>query len=228
MGLSCVQPPPRLHLRLCSAPADARATPDAQRRLRLDHPPARLVEGVTAALLSCRSLRRLAIPNWWLSPFPAAPAAAPASPALPHLQSLHLHVQRVLDEPALAVLLDASPHLQELIILGCRPLPYDVMVWAGDRCHELSSASAVQPHLPRRSPPVLRRTPPRPAVRSLRLLSDSLHSLPPPPRPAGSRVAGGAPGAGLEAGPADRAEEGVAGRDGVDAAGRAEQVPDRG
>ena len=41
-----------------------------------------------------------------------------------------------LDEAKLAVLLDAAPHLLELT-LHSSPLPYDVLLWVGQRCHEL-------------------------------------------------------------------------------------------
>ena len=98
----------------------------------VDRQPAAIGQQMTAALLSCRSLRRLLISDWWLS----VSVAAPPSPALPHLESLHVDVVKGLDEATLAVLLDAAPHLQELT---CEwgPLPYDVVLWVGSRCHEL-------------------------------------------------------------------------------------------
>ena len=36
----------------------------------------------------------------------------------------------------MAVLLDAAPHLQELTLLSSA-LPYDMLPWVGERCHEL-------------------------------------------------------------------------------------------
>ena len=92
-------------------------------------------EAMTAALLSCHSLRRLHITNWWLSP-----SASPPSPALPQLESLHVEVTSTegIDETTLAVLLDACPHLQELTIQGCL-LSYDVLLWIGGRCHALKT-----------------------------------------------------------------------------------------
>ena len=99
----------------------------------IDEPqPVTIAKAMTAALLSCHSLRRLRITDWWLSPS----VAASSSPPLPFLESLELDVLTRLDEATLAVLLDASPHLQELTLLSVA-LPYDVLVWVGERCHEL-------------------------------------------------------------------------------------------
>ena len=103
---------------------------------------------LTAAPLSCHSLRRLLITDWWLSPnLPASP-----SPALPHLDSLHVEVVMGIDEETLAVLFDAAPHLQELT-LDTQPLDYDVLVWVGDRYHELRTLiiqeHTIEPTTPR-------------------------------------------------------------------------------
>ena len=76
-------------------------------------PSAAAADAMTAALLSCHSLRRLQVASWWLAPSASPPATA-SSPALPHLQSLHLDDASSIDEATLAVLLDQSPHLQEL------------------------------------------------------------------------------------------------------------------
>ena len=72
--------------------------------------------------------------DWWLSPF----AHTPAYPSLPHLEWLSVDVMRLLNEATLAVLLDAAPQLQELT-LHSAPLPYDVLLWIGDRCHQLQT-----------------------------------------------------------------------------------------
>ena len=88
---------------------------------------------MTAALLSCRSLRRLRIADWWLS----TSVRAAASPALPRLESLRVDVVQGIDEPTLAVLLDEAPGLQDLHIRSGSPLPYDVLLWIADRSHEL-------------------------------------------------------------------------------------------
>ena len=107
-------------------------------------PPQELAEAMTAALLSCHSLRRLLVTDWWLS----SSAAPPICGALPHLESLELEIvtetprRRVgermdlLDEATLAILLDAAPHLQELHLRAQR-LPCDVLLWTAARCHEL-------------------------------------------------------------------------------------------
>ena len=93
---------------------------------------------VSAALLQCGQLRSLRVPEWWLYPLPqpTPTASSPITPALPHLQTLTLDVVRGVDEVTLAVLLDESHSLQELTLLGS-PMPYDVVVWVGKRCHEL-------------------------------------------------------------------------------------------
>ena len=98
----------------------------------VDPPSVKAAEAMTAALLSCHSLRRLGVSNWWLS----TSLPAPPSPALPHLESLQLDVLEALDEATLAVLLDACPQVQELIF-NTHSLPYDVLLWVGARCHEL-------------------------------------------------------------------------------------------
>ena len=90
---------------------------------RLD---ARREEDMTAALLSYRSLRRLLMSNCWLS----LSTPAPASPALPHPESLHFNVLGQLNEGHLAMLLDASPHLQELSLCTA-PLSYNFVPLVG-------------------------------------------------------------------------------------------------
>ena len=96
--------------------------------------PSSTAEAMTTALLSCTSLRRLRIADWWLS----TTVHAASSPALPCLQSLEMDVMKGLDQPTLAVLLDEAPQLEELVFWSS-PLPYDVLVWVAERCHRLRS-----------------------------------------------------------------------------------------
>ena len=91
---------------------------------------------MTAALLFVPLAAQTARGRFGLST--CAPTSPSAKPALPHLQSLHVDVVRRLDEDTLAVLLDACPQLQELTI-DSTPAPYDVLVWVGQRCHELGT-----------------------------------------------------------------------------------------
>ena len=94
--------------------------------------PASVAEAFTAALLSCRSLRRLLVTDCWLSmtvPFPSAPA-------FPDLESLELCVEKAIDLAPHALLLDAAPHLQELTFKAS-PMPLGFVAWIGERCHEL-------------------------------------------------------------------------------------------
>ena len=70
-------------------------------------------EAMTAALLSCRSLRRLLIDGRYLSTTVPAPSTA----ALTYLESLELYlVEMTHCEDTLAVVLDAAPHLRELTL----------------------------------------------------------------------------------------------------------------
>ena len=108
----------------------------------IEPPPASVALAMTAALLSCRSLRRLQVTDWWLSPSVSAPPA----PALPHLESLELDITRFMKEATLAVLLDVSPQLQELTIHTSLP-PYGVLWWIGDRCHELRTLMIIESEL---------------------------------------------------------------------------------
>ena len=97
--------------------------------------PVGLREQMTAALLSCHGLRRLFIFNGWLS----AAVAVPSAPALPDLESLALlngSSTLTLDDAALAVLLDAAPHLQELDMRASK-LPSTLVLWISEHCHEL-------------------------------------------------------------------------------------------
>ena len=141
---SNVQPPSRL---LSVIPAFVAGYAEQLRSLEFDHvgeeidvvtnpPPASAAEAMTAALLSCRQLRRLRVTDWWLSPS----APAPATPALPHLESLTVDVVKGLDSTA--VLLVHCPHLQELVLYSS-PLPYDVLVWAGERCTQLQTLTVL-------------------------------------------------------------------------------------
>ena len=107
---------------------------------------AQLKQAITAALLSCHSLCRLQVTDRWMSSIlPPSP-----SPCLPRLNSLQLDVATTIDENTLAVLLDQSPHLQELTLHSGSPLPFNLLVWAGDRCHELTTfemTADVDPHM---------------------------------------------------------------------------------
>ena len=96
--------------------------------------PAKMATEMTAALLSCRSLRRAELRDWYLSP--AAPATR--GPAFPHLQALRLDIVLWTDgsERSLALLLDSSPHLQELD-LHASSLPHYIFPFIAGRCHEL-------------------------------------------------------------------------------------------
>ena len=98
-------------------------------------PGVEIAQAMTSALLQCRSLRRLRVTDWWLSS--SAPASAWPSPVFPHLEALQLDVVKGVDEATLAVLLDASPHLQELRFNTACIVPYDILPWIGDRCHQL-------------------------------------------------------------------------------------------
>ena len=89
----------------------------------------RQAESLTAALLSCRSLRRVRVTDWCVS----TSVHTLTHPALPCLESLHVDVLQRIDEAMLAVLLDEAPLLQELIFDGS-PVTYDVLLWAGKRC----------------------------------------------------------------------------------------------
>ena len=78
---------------------------------------------------------QLHVADWWLSPSASAPPST--APALRYLASLHVDVARGMDEATLAVLLDETSHPQELTLHSGSPLAYDVLVWVGERCHEL-------------------------------------------------------------------------------------------
>ena len=101
--------------------------------------PAGTAKALTEALLSCRSLRRLQMTDHWIS----ASCLAPSSPALPLLKSLHIDMVDRMDEATLAVFLDAAPHLQELTIHSS-PLPHEVLLIVGQRCHELRTLVMTQ------------------------------------------------------------------------------------
>ena len=116
---------------------------------------------LTAALLSCRELRSLKLDSWWLAVAPATstpaspsysttrrsastsavlpPSASPTSlcPSLPHLEALLMDFPLGVDEATLALLLDVAPHLQELTLGSGPHFPFDVLVWVGERSHEL-------------------------------------------------------------------------------------------
>ena len=98
----------------------------------IDSSPAEVAEAMTAALLSCHGLRRLEVSDWWLS----SDVPRSSSPAFPDLESLELYMESDACEDNLALLLDAAPHLQELHLRAHR-LPCDVLLWVGQRCHEL-------------------------------------------------------------------------------------------
>ena len=97
-------------------------------------------EALTSALLSCRSLRRLQIQLDWLSPLPSTTLPH----CLPHLEALELRADEPLDESTLATLLDAAPHLRELT-LEALPLPWEVLLWVGERVHELRTLVVISP-----------------------------------------------------------------------------------
>ena len=89
-------------------------------------PPASATQVMTAALLSCRALRRRHITDWWLS----TSVCAATSRALLHLESLEVDEVQGIDEATLAVLLDEAPRLHELRFYS-GPLPYDMLAWLG-------------------------------------------------------------------------------------------------
>ena len=92
-----------------------------------------VAEANLAALLSCHSLRRLEMTDWWLSS--TAPTSASAACAFPHLEALDINMGGPANEAMLAVFLDAAPHLQELTFRAC-PMPWNIVPQLGS-CHEL-------------------------------------------------------------------------------------------
>ena len=102
-----------------------------------ESPPACATQAMTAAVLSCSLLRRLRLADWWLS----RSVRAAVTPALPHFESLEMVVEKGVDEATLAVLLDQAPYLEELVFNSYTglQLPYDVLAWAGERCHRLKT-----------------------------------------------------------------------------------------
>ena len=95
---------------------------------------------MTSALLSCSSLRKLHVSSEWLSGSTQPPAPHP--PALPLLEALELDIVEGIDEATMVVLLDAAPGLEKLLLLNTCPLPYDALVWIGQRCPNLRAITA--------------------------------------------------------------------------------------